>query len=123
MAYGRRYGGSTRSRTRSGGNSRWMALRYAGTCKVCAKTVEAGQQGYWDASARTVTCSSLDCARADGLTEVVERWAGNPDGKEQLRATRIGDGYHDPFAKTRSRGYYGIDAGRCEDAPCCGCCD
>jgi hypothetical protein len=59
MAYNRR---------RSTGGSRWMSLRYAGTCKVCGTTVPAGAQGFYDANARTVTCHGIDCCEVDGLT-------------------------------------------------------
>ena len=45
-----------------------MDLRYAGTCKVCGSTLPAGARAYWDAAARTVTCWSLSCCEADGLT-------------------------------------------------------
>lgn len=114
-----------RSRPSSGAGSRWMELRYAGMCKVCAVSIPKGTRAYWDAAAKAVTCSGIECAKADGLTERV--WHGSPVSGgyvDQLRATRIGSPApsSDPFAQTRSRGYYGRDAGRCEDAPCCGCC-
>ena len=44
---------------RGGSGSRWMDLRYAGTCKVCGAQLPAGSRAYWDAGARTVTCSSV----------------------------------------------------------------
>lgn len=122
--YNRGRSGYRRSSARSGAGSRWMALRYAGACKVCGAALAAGTRAYWDSAAKTVTCERIECARADGLTERAGHWAGNPDGIETLRASRVGAGAasSDPFARTRSRGYYGMDAGRCEDAPCCGCC-
>ena len=46
-----RYGSRYR-RTGSAG-SRWMQLRYAGTCKVCGKPIPAGETAYWDAGTRT----------------------------------------------------------------------
>lgn len=126
MAY-RNYNRGRRAGTRSGGGSRWMDLRFAGPCKVCGNEIAAGARGFWDAAAKTVTCERIECAKADGLTERV--WVGSPvsgSWVDQLRAARIGSpapvAAADPFAKTRSRGYYGIDARRCEDAPCCGCC-
>lgn len=33
-----------------------MALRYAGTCSVCAAALERGTKAWWDGEARTVTC-------------------------------------------------------------------
>jgi hypothetical protein len=121
-------------RQRTGGaGSRWMNLRYAGTCKVCAKTLPAGTFAYWDASARMVTCERIECAEADGLTEVTQRWAGNPDGVVTRRAFRVGSGapVH-PSAEPKRTTTYRFNSGatytrnapgRCIDAPCCGCCD
>jgi hypothetical protein len=103
-----------------------MDLRYAGTCKVCGARIAAGDRAYWDASARTVTCEAMACCEADGLTTnkpLTGPWDKRRDLRERAER-RIGAAAPtDPFAKTRSRGYYGHDAGRCEDAPCCGCCD
>jgi hypothetical protein len=116
--------GSRYRRTGSAG-SRWMQLRYAGTCKVCGSTLPADTWAYWDSAARTVTCARIECAQADGLTEVTERWAGNPDGKITLRTYRVGtpapqlviSRFNSGATVTRNA------RGRCEDAPCCGCCD
>lgn len=132
MAYRNNYrGGYGRTARRSTGGSRWMDLRYKGTCKVCKKQVPAGERAFYDAESRTVTCFELECCVADGLTEQV--WSGSPVSGAfvaQRTEKRMGTPYplpdpeaDDPFAKTRSRGYYGRDARRCEDAPCCGCCD
>jgi hypothetical protein len=128
-----RYGSRYR-RTGSAG-SRWMQLRYAGVCKVCGQPLPAGTNAYWDASARTVTCSAIACAQADGLTEVTERWAGNPDGKVTLRPYRVGSPAPvNPLAENvggkrvivtcfnSGATTYRNARGRCEDAPCCGCC-
>ena len=94
---------------------------------MCKKQVPAGERAFYDAEAKTVTCWELECCVADGLTEQV--WSGSPvDGAFVPSRTekRVGSPApvdDDPFAKTRSRGYYGRDARRCEDAPCCGCCE
>jgi hypothetical protein len=116
---------ATIGRSSSGAGSRWMNLRFAAPCKVCGSPVPAGGRGFWDAAARAVTCSAIDCAKADGLT--TQQWQGSPVRGQYvtvLSSRRIGDvAPSDPFSKTRSRGYFGRDAGRCEDAPCCGCCD
>jgi len=129
MAYRSNYrGGYGRNTRRSTGGSRWMDLRYPGVCKVCGKKVPAGERAFYDADSKKITCWDLECCVADNLTEQV--WSGSPvDGQfvPQRMERRLGEpfqsGTDDPFAKTRSRGYYGRDAGRCEDAPCCGCCE
>jgi hypothetical protein len=116
-AYARRAGGS---------GSRWMDLRYAGTCKVCGAALPAGERAFWDASAKTVTCWLLACCEADGLTR--QEWQGSPvsGGYVTVRAeSRIGsaapvvDVYRFSSGATMTRNRLG----RCEDAPCCGCCD
>jgi hypothetical protein len=63
-------------RRSEGSGSRWMDLRYAGTCKVCGARIGTGERGYWDTGARTVTCSALACCEADGLT--TQEWSGSP---------------------------------------------
>lgn len=116
-------------------------VRGGWTCatQACAKyagqSLPAGTNAYWDASARTVTCSAIACAQADGLTEVTERWAGNPDGKISLRPCRVGSPAPvNPLAENvggkrvivtcfnSGATTYRNARGRCEDAPCCGCC-
>lgn len=87
MAYRR----NTRSRTT--GTARWMDLRYPGTCKVCATPLPAGARAFYDPVARTTTCASLDCAKADGLTK--SEWHGSPiSGRwvDVLNDHRIGAG-------------------------------
>ena len=95
---------------------RWMELRYAGECKVCRRTVPAGETAFYDYAARTVTCSAPECCAADGLTR--EEWRGSPVSGGYVTvtaATRLGAGYK--RERTWKERY-----GRCEDAPCCGCC-
>jgi hypothetical protein len=117
------------SRTRRTGRpsvARWMDLRRPGTCHVCGNSLPAGTRAFWDPADRTTTCTTIECAKFAGLTKSV--WHGAPTSgrwvdvlSEHRIAPRVGE-HADPFRFTRSRGYYGRDAGRCEDAPCCGCC-
>ncbi len=92
MGYNRN--GHRRNANRSGGGSRWMNLRYAGTCKVCGNAIPAGTFAYWDSAARTVTCERIDCASADGLTETKsptgpwDKW----EAHEVLSENRLGSG-------------------------------
>jgi hypothetical protein len=103
--------------------ARWMDLRYAGNCAQCGSSLPKGARAFYDPSDRTVCCTDMACAEPHGLTE--EKYVGAPGSGRWvtvLSTRRIGGLQPDPFARTRSRGYYGRDAGRCEDAPCCGCC-
>jgi hypothetical protein len=119
----------------SGSGSRWMPLRYDGICKVCGESIPAGETAYWDSVAKTTTCYKIDCAEADDLTERVERWARNPDGKITRSAYRVTSGspVHPNAVKDTGKRIvttrfnsgavvYQNARGRCEDAPCCGCC-
>jgi hypothetical protein len=86
---------SYHKRGRRGGStaaSRWMNLRYAGTCKVCGDPIPEGALAFWDSAARTVTCQRIDCADADGLT-TEQPLTGPWDTRTDLRVradSRIG---------------------------------
>ncbi|AFF28345.1 hypothetical protein FDI09_gp19 [Mycobacterium phage Twister] len=117
------------NRRRRPSGSRWMNLHFAGTCKVCGQEVKAGSRAYWDAANRTITCTSLDCADADGLVTFrapTGPWEGPPEKRiRELAPTRIGTACLPRVHTIRlnSGAVLSVNArGRCEDAPCCGCC-
>lgn len=56
--------------------ARWMALKYAGTCSVCGERVPVGVTAFYSPADRSVTCSSIPCAKARGLTR--QEWVGSP---------------------------------------------
>ena len=103
----------------------WLDLRYADTCHVCGAALPKGARAFYDPATRQVTCTELACAEANGLTREV--WHGAPTsgrwvktfsehriGTPALRRPPTGPGFGmSPYVKR----------GRCEDAPCCGCCD
>lgn len=118
------YRGGYRRRSSAPRQGRWMALRYAGTC-TGGERLAAGARAFYDPADRSVTCSNLDHAEAAGLTS--EKWIGSPTGGSYQRV--LTDGRRDiDGAKVvntrygRRRGYEWTGS-RCEDAPCCGCCD
>ncbi|AHY27145.1 hypothetical protein PBI_PHANTASTIC_82 [Mycobacterium phage Phantastic] len=106
--------------------SRWMNLHRADTCKVCGNEIRAGERAYWDARHRNVTCTRIECAKADGLTR--QEWRGSPVSGgfvDVLAETRIGMAAVPAVHTIRlnSGAVLSVNArGRCEDAPCCGCC-
>jgi hypothetical protein len=124
------YNRSRNYRRTSGAGSRWMELRYAGTCKVCGSAIPAGELAYWDVSARAVTCKRIDCADSDGLTTnqpLTGPWDKRSDTRV-LADHRIGSAAPVPvrvMATTFNSGatVYQNSRGRCIDAPCCGGCD
>ena len=80
--------------------SRWMTLRYAGkSCKVCGTAIPEGANAFWDAGTRLVTCYSIDCCEADGLTE--SKWVGSPVSGQFVpsrTAVRVGRPYSEVSA-------------------------
>jgi len=113
-------------RSSSGTGSRWMDLRYAGTCKICDSAIPAGDRAYWDAGPRTVTCTRIDCADTDGLTTtrpLTGPWDTRTDTRV-LTDHRIGSAAPTVIVTRFNSGAtaYQNGRGRCTDAPCCGCC-
>ena len=111
---------------RSSLSSRWMSLRYAGTCKVWGCPLPAGALAFWDAGARTVTCDAIDCAAADGLTTnqpLTGPWDKRGDTRV-LADRRVGAAAPQVITtRLNSGAVISVNArGRCVDAPCCGCC-
>jgi hypothetical protein len=81
-----------------------MALKYAGTCKVCGRAIPAGETAFYDPAARSTTCADMACAKADGLTHQV--WHGSPvSGRwvDALSEHRMGSG-HRPDVTVRDPG-------------------
>lgn len=73
---------------------RWLALRYAAPCKVCGRTIPAGETAFYDYAARTATCADTACAERDGLTREV--WHGSPVSGRYVSALserRLGAGF------------------------------
>ncbi len=123
MAYNRRY---NRRASNQPGKSRWMDLHYAGTCKVCGSAVPAGTLAFYDAAAKTVTCHSIECADKDGLT-TESPLTGPWDKRTDTRVFtdhRIGQSAPRSITVRFNSGEsMSVNSrGRCEDAPCCGCC-
>jgi hypothetical protein len=106
-----------------------MNLHYAGRCHVCNGDLATGARGFYDPATRKVTCTAIKCAGQDGLTTM--EWYGAPtSGRfiERLNDHRIGNGYDSGPSTPARRGNRAGNGfvrkyGRCEDAPCCGCCD
>ena len=110
-----------------------MSLRYAGTCKVCGCSLEAGALAFWDTAARTVTCDAIDCAERDGLATnkpltgpwdkrtntrvLADRRIGSPAPVAHVAPKRVITTRFNSGAVV-----YQNARGRCLDAPCCGCC-
>lgn len=120
------------NRRRRPGGSRWMNLHRAGICKMCGNEVSAGSRAYWDAANRNITCTNMECAEADGLVTYrapTGPWEGPRDMRIPVLAeTRLGMAAVPRHGeaitiRTNSGAVLSVNRnGRCEDAPCCGCC-
>lgn len=118
----RRYSGAPRP-------GRWMDLRYPGNCHGCDKPLAKGDRAFYDPRDRLICCTDIECADKFGLTREV--WHGAPTSGRYVKTlseTRL-LGLSAParqrvIATTFSSGdtVYQNANGRCEDAPCCGCC-
>ena len=56
--------------------SRYLSLRRADRCRECGRELPAGEEAWWDAEARNVTCSR--CRLPQALSPVPERGVGEP---------------------------------------------
>lgn len=92
-----------------------MNARYAGTCAVTGKRFRAGAR--IDYNYKTKTARLVDDASA--LQR--ENDLGDDDGPNLAARTRS-RGYVSHVFGIGGREYYRNKAGRCEDAPACGCC-
>lgn len=118
------YGGRRRS-GRPPSSPHWMDLRYAGTCYICSADLPKGTRAFWDPRDRTITCTNIECCKAAGLTEAKMLTFGSREMTEVRTATRWIPEDRGHVVVTRFAGggvHYRNSRGRCEDAPCCGCC-
>ncbi len=88
-----------------------ITARFPSTCSDCKKRIHTGDSIQWTRGVKTV--QHTDCNAAPS--------ASVPPA-ERRRRTRF-DNYGSNFARFSSGAeIYTNKAGRCEDAPCCGCC-
>lgn len=126
------------SRTCSGGfNMKRMESKYAGTCRACSGNFPAGTLIDYDRSgARGRKAQHVDCAAVpveEGAPGHGPGCYGECDGLYDCSAPAGDTGYGEfgstkwnnrPTHEIRTSGgtFYQRAGGRCEDAPCCGCC-
>ena len=95
--------------------SKKMALRFAGGCKGCGVRLAAGSMAMWMGKGAGVLC--LECS-APGSNAGLRETAGgdlvDKDGHIGWVASGPGPDSRETYQNYR---------GRCEDAPCCGCCN
>lgn len=92
-----------------------MTARYPGTCSVTGRPIRRGDRIDYDR--RTKRAKLVD----DQSALHVENGLGDDDGPNLAARTRS-SGYVSHVFGIGGREYYRNKQGRCEDAPCCGCC-
>ena len=86
--------------------------RYRGVCAACGRKVAPGK-GAVEKILGAWTCYCAACGAPSSLNATV----GGPVWSPTARPRAVS------YAVTTSGGtFYRNKAGRCEDAPCCGCC-
>ncbi len=110
--------------------SRTIALKYAGTCKDCGATLPAGTRARYYGRGR-IYGTECHPQRATRRTreEVARAELHDSRLSWQTHGNRHADAQY--LSKLDPTGFYNSagecigrvnPAGRCEDAPCCGCC-
>lgn len=84
-----------------------MPAKFSGTCSRTGQRIQRGQMIVYDTQSRTASLLSFE-----GF-----------EGRHNATGDYIRPDYvSDIFDFGSGRQYYRNKAGRCEDAPCCGCC-
>jgi hypothetical protein len=91
-----------------------IIARHPGTCKRCGHNFEAGTRIRFGGRGRTYHLKAECNASADVTAAPVADGDENP---ARYSASTVADVY-----TIGGREYYRNKRGRCEDAPCCGCC-
>ena len=95
-----------------------IKAKFRGTCRICSGVIQQGDSIEWTRGSRIVTHTecSHGVARANGADPVEDDdYAGRSRYDGSSRVSNV---------TTFSSGatIYTNRRGRCEDAPCCGCC-
>lgn len=97
-----------------------MISKYPGVCKACHEPVRRGDSIVYRGKGQGITCA--DCASSDDVPQ-----ADEDDSADLERGTLASDRRLARQGLTVVRFSSGESftqnsRGRCEDAPCCGCC-
>ena len=89
---------------------RIITLKYPGTCRACGARLPKGTRAEWlgRGHVECIDCSGDSCSDCDGEGKLF----GGRDRDRGSVYTRFSSGAE----------IYTNRNGRCEDAPCCGCC-
>ncbi len=110
--------------------ARTITLKYDATCKDCGTEIAAGETARWYGRGRVygTTCheqkpqrqTAAQRARADiGRGTLAFQYSHGQINEAQYRSACDPTGFYNAAGELIGRTN---PAGRCEDAPCCGCC-
>ena len=103
-----------------------MTAKYKGICARTGAPINIGdpirydtatRRAWIDQAAETMTAAA---ALVTELDPDIDPETAESVGRYMARAAR---GYRSDIYRASGREYYRNKAGRCEDAPCCGCCN
>lgn len=100
-----------------------ITARFASTCPVCSARIAIGSPVEWTkgSPARHTACTDVPTTSTvpGDLGSMRHLGSGNPGTRSSARATRYGSRY---TRFSSGAEVFTNHAGRCLDAPCCGCC-
>lgn len=110
--------------------ARQITLRYAANCSDCGAFLAVGQKAKYYGRGKVY---GTECHDRDGPKEGFDRTTQANDSRRSPRALtdhetetwspgRIASHYDPTGAYSPDGTFLGRSGGRCEDAPCCGCC-
>lgn len=97
-----------------------ITAKRAGTCKRCGRNFNAGTRIRFGGRNLTYHLSA-ECPTGKRATTTT---AGDDDGRTETeqRASHVTPNAVSDHYQIGGRDFYRNKRGRCEDAPCCGCC-
>ena len=102
-----------------------ITAKFDSTCTQCRRPVHKGQSVEWTRGARGVY--HTDCASANASSANASSDTGYKAELDEARATHRARSRRPSYGSHYARFSSGAEVftnarGRCEDAPCCGCC-
>ena len=102
-----------------------MIAKYPGKCAHTSAPIYPGDEIQYDTASRKAWLSEpgdlqAEAAHALDIDPDLDHETAASVGRYMARAAR---GYRSDIYRASGREYYRNKAGRCEDAPCCGCCN
>lgn len=104
---------------------RQIIARYPGTCATSGRAIAPGEPILYDPRTRKTYSTRTDetapgAALALDIDPTLDRDTAEAIGLYMTQAARR---YQSDIFRANGREYFQNRRGRCEDAPCCGCCN